>query len=102
MICRHSLRTNQEDPAVQAHRDDTEDSSCFRVTQENVDEADHLQRLSQAHGVGQDATEARVGLVVGQVLDQVVKHEANPPDLQRIDEVTAKQPSSAALKRNDC
>ena len=70
------------EPVLQrVHRHDDQHALAARVTQEAVDERDHLQRLAQAHAVRQNAAEAVARLVLLQRLNEIVVQEAHAADL---------------------
>lgn len=64
-----------------AYRYNGEHGVSLRVSEEDVDEGDDLQRLAKAHAVGQDAAEAAAVAEALHRLDQVVVQETNPADL---------------------
>ena len=51
------------------------------MAEEDVHEADDLHGLAETHGVGQDAAEARCGVVLHQRLHNVVVQESDPTHL---------------------
>ena len=53
-----------------------------RVVEQDVHKADDLHGLAQTHGVGQDATKSRGGVILGKGLHDVVIEEANPSHLE--------------------
>lgn len=55
----------------------------LRVSEQDVDEGDDLQRFSQAHAVSEDAAESAAAAEPLHRLHQVVVQEADSTDLKR-------------------
>lgn len=51
------------------------------VSEQDVDEGDDLQRLAEAHAVGQNTAESAAAAEALHRLDQVVVQETDPADL---------------------
>lgn len=65
-----------------AYRYDGEHGVRLGVSEQDVDEGDDLQRLAQAHAVGQDAAKAVAAAEALHRLHQVVIQEADSADLR--------------------
>lgn len=65
-----------------AYRYDGEHVVSLRVSEEDVDEGDDLQRLAEAHAVGQDASESAAVAEALHRLDQVVVQETDSTNLE--------------------
>lgn len=63
------------------HRDDGEHGVSLGVSEQDVDEGDDLQRLAEAHAVGQDTAEPAAVAEAFHRLNQVVVQETDPADL---------------------
>lgn len=55
----------------------------LRVSEQDVDEGDDLQRLAEAHAVGQNTAEAAAAAEALHRLNQVVVQETDAADLAR-------------------
>ena len=66
-----------------AYRYDGEHGVSLRVSEQDVDEGDDLQRFSQAHAVSEDAAESAAAAEPLHRLHQVVVQEADSTDLKR-------------------
>ena len=66
------------------------DQHCLRwgVTEENIDEGDHLDSFATTHRMREDAAETWTGLKSLKRLDNVVVHETNATDLVRLEDGT--------------
>lgn len=82
-----------------SYRDDGEHRVGLCVPEEDVDEGDDLQRLAQAHAVGQDAAEAATAAESLQRLHQVVVQEADPAHL-RTDTVNNREKKMAESEQD--
>lgn len=76
----HHPRSDTE--GAGAYGDDCEHGVSPGVSEQDVDEGDDLQRLAQAHAVGQDAAEPAAVAEVLHRLNQVVVQETDPADLK--------------------
>lgn len=65
-----------------SYRYDGEHGVSLGVSEEHVNEGDDLQRLAQAHAVGQDAAEPAAAAEALHRLHQVVVQEPDPTDLR--------------------
>lgn len=66
-----------------AYRHDGEHGVGLRVPEQDVDEGDDLQRLAEAHAVGQNTAEAAAAVEALHRLNQVVVQESDAADLAR-------------------